>query len=305
MKRFISILALAIFAISSASAQNNIWKAMVGPYTNANGEIVISDPHTVIAVDYTVEQEQTIVGPYARYAMKLLGVRPSLVEKTTYDIKDFRLSIACDNALLASEPKSCNQTSAASYLGSDSEFAKISTDLLSASAISADEAAAQAAQAIFSIRKSRNDLISGEAGENVFGAGLKDALEALDAREQALLELFFGKKIITTSTHRAYCYVEEGVMEYPIVKFSSSKGALHHSAQEGDLVKVSLSAPKPAKLSNIAEADPRDKTTLQVRIAANTTCTVMVGDKALTVAELPVFELGKTVNIANGVAVRK
>ncbi|MBR5877323.1 MAG: hypothetical protein IKZ11_02030 [Alistipes sp.] len=58
-------------------------------------------------------------------------------------------------------------------------------------------------------------------------------------------------------------------------------------------------------MSNIAEADPRDKTTLQVRIAASTTCTVMVGDKAQAVAELPVFELGKTVNIASGAGVKK
>lgn len=305
MKRFISIFALAIFAFSSVSAQNNIWKAVIGPYTNSNGEIVVSDPHTVIAVDYTVEKEQTIVGPYARYAMKLLGVRPSLVEKTTYSIKDFNLSIACDNALTASELKSCNKTTATSYLGSESEFAKISPDLISSSAISADEAAAQAAQAIFNIRKSRNDLISGEAGENVFGAGLKDALAALDAREQALLELFFGKKIVTTTTHRAYCHMEEGVMDYPIAKFSTSKGVAHHSAQEGDLVKLTLSSPKSPKLSNIAEADPRDKTTLQVRLAASTTCTVSVADKAQFIAELPVFELGKSVNIASGSGVKK
>ena len=60
------------------------------------------------------------------------------------------------------------------------------------------EPAAQAAQSIFTIRKKRMDLITGDAGENVFGAGLKDALEALDAREQAYLELFLGKKITIT-----------------------------------------------------------------------------------------------------------
>ena len=94
-------------------------------------------------------------------------------------------------------------------------------------------------------------------------------------------------------------------MEYPVAKFSSSKGAAHYSSQEGDLVKVALSSPKSPKLNSMTEADPRDKTTLQVRLAAITTCTVSVGDKAQAVAELPIFELGRTVNIANGVGVRK
>lgn len=305
MKRIFTILALSLFAISSATAQSDIWKAVIGPYSNANGEIVISDPQTVIAVDYTVEAEQTIVGPYARYAMKLLGVRPSLVEKTIYSIKDIKLSIACDKTLISAQPKAKSQTKVASYLGSTDEFAKVSPDLMSASAISPEEAAAQAAQAIFNIRKSRNDLITGEAGENVFGAGLKDALAALDAREQALMELFFGKKIITTTTNRILCYAEEGVTEYPVAKFSSSKGMLPSSAAEGDVVKLTLAAKDAPKLANIAEADPRDKTTLQVRLAAKTDCVVAVGDKQLCVATLPVFELGRTVNVANSGAVKR
>ena len=53
-----------------------------------------------------------------------------------------------------------------------------------------EDAAQQAAQMIFSIRKHRMELITGEAGENVFGGGLKDALDALDEKEQELLELF-------------------------------------------------------------------------------------------------------------------
>ena len=65
-----------------------------------------------------------------------------------------------------------------------------------------EQQAAAAADMIFSLRRSRKELITGDAGENVFGGGLKDALEALDAKEQAYLELFLGKKVVTTYTHR-------------------------------------------------------------------------------------------------------
>ena len=63
-------------------------------------------------------------------------------------------------------------------------------------------AARNAAAAIFSLRKHRLDLISGEAGENVFGAGLPVALERLDRLEQEYLELFLGRRVVTTETRR-------------------------------------------------------------------------------------------------------
>jgi hypothetical protein len=295
MKRIFTILALSLLAISSASAQSNIWKAVVGPYTNANGEIAISDPHTVIAVDYTLEKEQTIVGPYARYAMKLLGVRPSLVEKTIFSVKDVKLSVACGNALKAEAQSQENRTLVASYLGSEDEFAKISPDLMSASTISPDEAAAQAAQAIFSIRKSRNDLITGEAGENVFGGGLKDALAELDAKEQAYLELFLGKKVVKSRTERIIIPVVARVNEYPISNLIAGENKI-----QGITLTLTPSEATP-KFSTLSEVDPRDKTAIVVRIANIATCTVKAGDKVIGSASLPIFELGRTAYIAGAV----
>lgn len=54
--------------------------------------------------------------------------------------------------------------------------------------------AQDAANAIFSLRRHRIDLVTGEAGENVFGAGLKAALEEIDRLEQEYLSLFLGKQ---------------------------------------------------------------------------------------------------------------
>ena len=44
MKRILSVLALAIMACTAASAQNNIYHAVVGPYQAADGNIVVADP---------------------------------------------------------------------------------------------------------------------------------------------------------------------------------------------------------------------------------------------------------------------
>ena len=43
MKRIIFILTLALVGVS-ASAQNNIYKAVVGVHKNAEGSVVVSDP---------------------------------------------------------------------------------------------------------------------------------------------------------------------------------------------------------------------------------------------------------------------
>ena len=304
MKRFLSIAALAVAACTGASAQNTICKAVAGAHIDASGAVVVCDPSTTIAVDLVVEKEQTIVGPYARYAQKYLDVRGSLVEKTVWSIVGAKLSVLDAGTAFTSGDIAPETTKVASYMGSGDEFPKVLPDRLTATAKSAEEAAAAAAQAIFSIRKHRMELITGEAGENVFGGGLKDALDALDAKEQAYLELFLGKKVITTRTERIAVPMVAGEQSYTIARISSSAGILPAASTEGDAVMLILTPSGNAKLSSLTEADPRDKTAVQIRIADNASCVVAVGDKAVASAVLPVFELGRTVSVAASPAKR-
>jgi hypothetical protein len=292
MKRVFGILMLTLLTMASASAQNSIYKAVVGAHKDAAGNIVISDPSTTLAVDLVFETEQVVVGPYAKYAQKYLETRGALVDKSTTSLKSAKLAVVTDNALAAgavAEPT----TIISSYLGSENEFPKISPDRTSSSAMSLDDAAAQAAQAIFTIRKNRMDLISGEAGENVFGGGLKDALEALDAKEQAYLELFLGKKVTTTYTQRVIVPIVAGVNEYVIARTTSGKPE--------DIKLVLTPSEATPKFSTLSEVDPRDKTAIAVRIANIATCAVKVGNNVVGSASLPIFELGRTAYVA-GVA---
>ena len=292
MKRVFGILMLTLLTMASASAQNSIYKAVVGAHKDAAGNIVVSDPSTTLAVDLVFETEQVVVGPYAKYAQKYLETRGALVDKSTTSLKSAKLAVVTDNALAAgavAEPT----TAISSYLGSENEFPKISPDRTSSSAMSLDDAAAQAAQAIFTIRKNRMDLISGEAGENVFGGGLKDALEALDAKEQAYLELFLGKKVTTTYTQRVIVPIVAGVNEYVIARTTSGKPE--------DIKLVLTPSEATPKFSTLSEVDPRDKTAIAVRIANIATCAVKVGNNVVGSASLPIFELGRTAYVA-GVA---
>ncbi len=300
MKRFLSLLTLAIMISVAASAQNNRYQAVVGPYIDASGAVAVANPSTTIVVDLTIEKEQTIVGPYARYAQKYLDVRGSLVEKTTYSIKEARLAVATCDGVLAPAELPAATVSTESYLNNLNEFTKVLPDRMSTSALTVEDAAAQAAQAIFTIRKKRMDLITGDAGENVFGGGLKDALDALDAREQAYLELFLGKKVITTSTKRVVVPLSGTESAYTIAKLSTTAGLLPDTASEGDAVKLNINpSGKSPKLGGVVEVDSRDKTAIMVRLADNSTCTVTVGDAVVGSANLPTFEFGRTAYIAN------
>lgn len=296
MKRIISLMSLAVLVCGAATAQNTPYKAVVGTYVDASGALAVSDPSTSVAVDIIVEKEQTVVGPYARYAQKFLNMRGSLVDKTVYSLKGVKLAVTGGEDVIADAVPAAEVTET-SYMGSASEFAKVLPDRMSATAVSEEEAAANAAQAIFSIRKHRMDLITGEAGENVFGAGLKDALAALDAAEQEYLELFFGKRVVTTSVERVVIPMIEGVQSYAVARISSSAGVIAADAKDGDAVTLEVAPSGRARLSSIVEADPKSKTAVKVRVADPSTCTVKVGDKVLTSAVLPLFEMGRTAYI--------
>lgn len=289
-------MSLAVLACGAATAQNTPYKAVVGTYVDASGALAVSDPSTSVAVDLIVEKEQTVVGPYARYAQKFLNMRGSLVDKTVYSLKGVKLAVTGGEDVIADAVPAAEVTET-SYMGSASEFAKVLPDRMSATAVSEEEAAANAAQAIFSIRKHRMDLITGEAGENVFGAGLKDALAALDAAEQEYLELFFGKRVVTTSVERVVIPMIEGVQSYAVARISSSAGVIAADVEDGDAVTLEVAPSGRARLSSIVEADPKSKTAVKVRVADPSTCTVKVGDKVLTSAVLPLFEMGRTAYI--------
>lgn len=298
MKRLLTLVVLCAISMATTSAQNNIYKAVAGAYIDASGAVAVADPSTTLAVDIVVEKEHTIVGPYARYAQKYLNVRGSLVEKTVYSVKDAKLSILDIESALKSGEIPAPTMEVLSYMGNENEFAKVLPDRMSSATISQEDAAAQAASAIFAIRKSRMELIRGEAGENVFGGGLKDALDALDAKEQAYLELFLGKKVVTTYTHRVAIPMSSSSQSYAVAKLSASKGILAAASQEGEAITLNVTPSNKANLSSVAEVDPKDKTAIQVRIADPATCVVMVGKNAVASAVLPIFELGRTAYIS-------
>ena len=280
MKLRLLALALALAVCGGAAAQNP-YIALQGANETADG-IVVSQPRTVLAVDVTVEKDVTLSGPYARYAQKFLGVRAPLTDKTGWAVTGAAVALldakACLDAPAPAEPSRRIMT----YAAAEDEFARLQ--------------AREAANTIFSLRKHRLELITGEAGENVFGEGLKSALAEIERLEQNYLELFLGKRIVTTETRRYVVYPQADKKQYIVCRFSPAAGLLPESDLSGDMVLLQIEP--SGNTSNALEASAKETNVVACRVADPSVCTVIAGGREYARAVLPLFEFGRTINVA-------
>lgn len=294
MKRNLFLAVLLCLAVAAA-AQDNPRIARLGVY-ELEGRLTVGQPRTALAVDLTEEREQIVCGPYARYAQKYLGVRAPLADKDSYTLTGARVALAADDWLKAPSELPAPQQRVEGFDSEGDRFARLAPDRTAMTMLPLEEAAREAAAAIFSLRRHRLELITGEAGENVFGAGLEAALERLDRLEQSYLELFLGRRVVTTQTRRYIIVPEADKLYYVVCRFSPQDGLLPEDDLSGNLVSLRLEPLGDAVA--VTPAGPKQTSREALRVAATTMCTVMAGNRELARAVLPVFELGRTVEVA-------
>ena len=160
-----------------------------------------------------------------------------------------------------------------------------------------DAARAEAAQYdLFAPQATVIELITGEAGENVFGEGLKSALAEIERLEQSYLELFLGKRIVTTETRRYVVYPQADKKQYLVCRFSPAAGLLPESDLSGDMVLLQIEP--SGNTSNALEASAKETSVVACRVADPSVCTVIAGGREYARAVLPLFEFGRTINVA-------
>ena len=272
------LLAFALLLTGGVSAQN--------PYIALQGA----------NVDVTVERDLTLTGPYARYAQKYLGVRAPLADKTTWSITGAQIALLDRDTYLNAGAPAPASTRTFNHAASDEEFARLQPDKTDMTTPALEDAARAAANQIFSLRRHRIELITGEAGENVFGEGLKAALAEIDRMEQSYLELFLGKRTVSTETRRYVVYPQADKKQYIVCRFSPAAGLLPDSDLSGDIVLLQIEPSGNTKCD--LEAGPKETSVVACRVADPSACTVLSGGREYARAVLPVFEFGRTINVA-------
>lgn len=282
MKKLSTILLAALFFsfVGDAAAQQVV-KQRIGTYKES-GNVVVSEATTTLVVDLVVECEEFIAGDYARYAQKYLGKRASLVNRVSYNIVGADVAVLDTPQYYATNNVSAD--SSVRYIGDD-----IAVDRLSSSELAQETAAKSAAERIFELRTVRQELIMGEYGDGVYGAGLEAALREIERLENEYMEMFYGVRTITTTHHRLVLPVSADAPNTVIARFNNEEGLLQRDNIAGDIIMVAIT-PSDMKypVSDI-------KGTVAYRYANNATVTVSHAQQKLASRVLPIFEFGETV----------
>lgn len=320
MKRslLVAILLVASSLFVDSSAQQVV-KKRIGSYLE-NGNVVVAEANTTLAVDITVECEQFVAGPYAKHAQRLLGSSAPLVNRSVRRVVGSNVAVVNEATYLANDN--------VEYIASEQElsFDRVLPDRMSKTNLSADDAAERAAEQIYALRTARLELITAELGDGVYGAGLESALREIDRLEKEYLELFFGKRVVTYSTKRYYIPVKPAEFEkveivvaepavekgkkanveqapqpepkmlpasYIVARFSDKLGLVAADDLQGDIILLTINPTEMSYPENDA------KGTVQYRYANNAEVTLSLGHVVISERVLPIYEFGRTVTLLN------
>ena len=242
------------------------------------------DPTQITTIDFygdNIKDLQDIVRDYIDVE-KYFGRRASLVNRLSYNIVGGDVAVLNEPSYYASPVNAMSECVVIS--GDD-----VMVDRLSADEIAQETAAKLAAERIFELRTARQDIILGEFGDGVYGAGLEAALKEIERLESEYLKLFYGTRTITTTTHRYIMPVLETSPNTVIARFNSEEGLLAKDNVAGDIVMVSITP------SDMTYPASDIKGTVAYRYANNATVVVSHAQNKLASRVLPIFEFGETV----------
>ena len=277
MKRFfVAIIMLAIAATVSAQSI-----ARVGFYMEG-GQAVCSNPQNSVTVSVTVEKEVFTPGEFARYAQKMLGVRASLAEHTQTKV--------VGAAIYNEEP----QTAPVNSVTEPRQLPTLPAYRTANRPMSVEQQAQAAADMIFNMRRVRRELIVGDAGENVFGAGLRAALEEINAMEQQCLDMFYGTTVTTVTEHRYTITPTADEKNYIVCRYRDGEGVMPVSNLSGDPVILTFN-PAEVSVSSLPIAGEKDKVKQEFIIAADCGIELLLGTESLAEGRAMIYQYGKRV----------
>ena len=107
---------------------------------------------------------------------------------------------------------------------------------------------------------------------------------------------FLGKRVVTTETRRYVVYPQSDKKQYIVCRFSAAAGLLPESDLSGDMVLLQIEP--SGNTATAVEASAKESNTVACRVADPSVCTVIAGGREYARAVLPLFEFGRTINVA-------
>lgn len=328
MRRSILVAFLLVFSsiIVESSAQQVV-KKRIGAYIE-NGNVVVAEANTTLAVDITIETEYFVAGPYAKHAQRLFGTQASLIDRVKHRLVKCNVGVVEEPTYLASESVDPIVYGCTCDEPHNFSFPKLLPDRLSKESITTEQAAERAAEQVYALRTSRLELVTAELGDGVYGAGLESALREIDDLEREYIELFFGKRIVTTKQHRYFIpikpaefeavepvVVPEGVdpellpaqpepkmlpASYVVARFAENSGIVDNDDLSGEIILLTITPTEMQYPDSYVSVKGKDKGVemVQFRYANNAEVKLSLGYEVIAKRELPIYEFGRTVTFA-------
>ncbi len=185
-------------------------------------------------------------------------------------------------------------TTVQSGLADGEGFGELPVNRTSVVEKSTEQMAAEAANAIFTLRKRRFDLVTGEVGDGVFGAGLEAALKEMERIESEYLALFVGKRY-TQRLVRTFSVLPPAKGTGIVCRFSISKGVVADSDLAGRPIVIEMTPETEAANDAASHAGGAKKGAVNVRyrIPAVQIVRLVDGTEELARERIPVFQLGR------------
>ncbi len=278
---------MALCGVASASSQNI---ARAGVYCAADGETVVGVPKSTVEVELRIAERSFTPGVYARYAQKYLGVRASLTSHVETSILSASVALADSAPVRVCVPQPNDDAAV--------ETSPLPSNRMNGRAVSPEEQASATADMIFSLRKHRMDLITGESGENVFGAGLSSALDEIARLEKEYLEMFYGSTVVDERTVRFLVVPSRGERNYILCRYRDGAGVLPLSDLSGEAVMLHIEPSAEPNTDGLPIADAKDKNKVEYVVANVAKCTLLCGTRELAEISLPIYQYGEHVYLA-------
>ncbi len=256
----------------------------IGAIDTGRSTTVAFAPMATLVVDVEVEKTSSEVGIYARYAQQFLGLRAPLIAKSEYTLKSASISLATDDYFLTDRVEMPEYEPTTTY-------SSIPIDITSEVVLPAEEAAEEAAAQIFTIRRMRRDLLSGELGEGFYGGGLGAALKELQSEEQRYTDLFMGSTTTQREKRRFTIALTGNTPRYIVCRFSTAAGLSDATDLAAEPILLQITPSGAEKFTPPTTEDVK-ATYTNYRVADIAKCELLYGSSSLAVSNIPLFEFG-------------
>lgn len=161
---------------------------------------------------------------------------------------------------------------------------------------SVEQKAADAAQMIFSLRKSRNDIITGNTDATFSGEAMKAAIDEIGRLEEAYLSLFIGKKSssLQKRTFEVVPAVDNARQIYIAFRISDSEGLQPADVVGGRPIVLNLrgEAASSPVVPNDGGGSSKNAVSIYYRVPAVMDARLLDGQTVLLQSRIPVYQLG-------------